>query len=342
VRSAWRRARFCRHPLTGAVLAFVIATTIPAASASITATRGQWSSGTDSGVGSATAVSCASSQFCEAVGFTTGIDAAAQFNGKRWMGAKTIAKYSGVVTSLSCPVNGWCAAITDLADVTTLRNGRWSKLIPVDPSPDPPYPGIVAALSCTAPTFCVAVDARGMSETYNGSRWSKPRLIDRDNPINDVSCGALEHCVVIDGFGRVLNFDDGRWSVPLGIDHAALTGVSCATATSCVAVDLFGRTISLNGGRWGPPTSTDMASATPLSISCPTAGNCIVADAAGRGFFRSRGRWIGPKLIDDSLGVSFDAVNLVDVACVHGSQGPCVAVDSAGNATENNTPFLVK
>ena len=341
MKSAWRHRRFGRCWLAGAIFASVIATTIPAAGANITATRNQWSSGTDSGVGSATAVSCASPQFCEAVGFTTGIDYAAQFNGKRWTGATTIAKYSGVVTSLSCPVSGWCAAITDLAEVMTFRNGHWSKLISVDPNPEPPYPGIAAAISCTAPNFCVAVDARGMSETFNGSRWSKSRLIDRDGPINGVSCGAVEHCVAVDGFGRVLIFNGGRWSKPLGIDGAALTGVSCATATSCVAVDLFGRTISLNGGTWGRPTSTDNASATPLSVSCPTAGDCIVADTSGRGFILSGGRWFGPKVIDDAFGLSLGAVDLVDVACVQGSQGPCVAVDAIGYATESKTPFLV-
>jgi hypothetical protein len=325
-----------RYGLAAMLFLIAIATPMAASSVGATSKVGHWSGGTDLGLGAASAISCASTKFCEAIGVTTGTDTATTFNGKWWSSPATVAQYSGIVTSLSCPVDGWCAAITDLAEVTILRYGRWSKLATIDPNPGPPYPGMVTSLSCTSSTFCVAVDAQGMSEIYDGSSWTNPRLTDQDYPLNDVSCGAWERCVAVDGLGRVLSFDDGRWSTPVVIDDTALTGVSCASETACIAVDLLGRALVFRAGRWGRPSSIDQSSAAPLSVFCPAAGSCVVADVSGRVLTLADGRWSGAEQIDNSDGAQG---SLVAVACVHGSGGPCFAVDSFGDALENQDPF---
>src|SRR5579884_3790599 len=140
-------------------------------------------------------VSCASTRFCMAVGTSTGTDYAVEFNGTRWGTARTLERFKGEVVSLSCPTAGWCVAVSDLAGATVLKDGRWSRLMTLDPNPGPPYPGMANAVSCTRPNFCVAVDGQGYAETYDGTSWTKPEQVDQDFPLTDVSCGSANRCV---------------------------------------------------------------------------------------------------------------------------------------------------
>ncbi len=131
-------------------------------------------------VGAFNAVSCATAAFCVATGWSTGTDYSITYNGTTWSAAQQIDQYVGEVGSVSCPVSGWCAAVTDLVAVTFFRHGGWSKLMALDEGPGPPYPGTVAAISCTSPEFCVVVDGQGNAETFNGrvvkARAHRPRL----------------------------------------------------------------------------------------------------------------------------------------------------------------------
>ena len=228
------------------------------------------------------AVSCATSRFCLAVGWSTGTDSFVTYNGRNWSTAEVVEQYQGEMESVSCPVDGWCAAITDLAAVTVFQSGHWSKLTTVDPNPGPPYPGMVAAISCTSPRYCVAVDGQGNAETFDGTGWSKPRLVDPDYPLNDVSCPGPGECTAVDGHGQAAVLSGDQWSAPRSIDSTALTGVSCARAGSCTAVDVLGRALVGSGGQWSAPVAIDQVAASPLSVSCPTDGHCIVVDGNGR------------------------------------------------------------
>jgi hypothetical protein len=282
-------------------------------------------------VGAFNAVSCPSSRFCLAVGWSTGTDYFVTYDGRSWSAAQVAERYEGEMESVSCPVDGWCAAITDLAAVTVFEGGHWSKLTRVDPNPGPPYPGMVAAISCASPRYCVAVDGQGNAETFDGTTWSRPELVDPDYPLNDVSCPGPGECTAVDGYGQAAVLTGDQWSAPRSIDNTALTGVSCARAGFCAAVDLLGRALVGSGGQWSAPVAIDQAAASPLSVSCPTERSCVAVDANGREASLSFGRWTSPRVIDTGE-------SLVGVSCAPGPQPFCAAVDGSGGALTSATP----
>ena len=276
------------------------------------------------------AVSCASNRFCVAVGSSTGTDYSVTYNGASWGPAQTAEQYQGEMESVSCPVDGWCAAITDLAAVTVFEHGHWSKLATVDPNPGPPYPGMVAAISCTSPRFCVAVDGQGRAETFDGTAWSKPRLVDPDYPLNDVSCAGRGECAAVDGHGRVAVLMGQQWSVPQAVDGTALAGVSCASAASCAAVDLLGRALVERDGKWSAPVAIDQVAASPLSVSCPSPGTCVAVDGNGSERALSFGHWTAPHMVDSGG-------SLVGISCVPRPQLFCAAADGSGGVLTTAT-----
>jgi hypothetical protein len=284
-------------------------------------------------VGAFNAVSCASSRFCLAVGWSTGTDYFVTYNGRSWSPAQVAEQYEGEMESVSCPVDGWCTAITDLAAVTVFQSGHWSKLTMVDPNPGPPYPGMVAAISCPSPRFCVAVDGQGNAETFDGTAWSKPRLADPDYPLNDVSCPGRGDCAAVDGDGQVAVLTGDSWSAARQVDSTALTGISCARAGFCVAVDLLGRALVGHGRQWSAPAAIDEVAASPLSVSCTTAGRCVAVDSRGDETVLSAGRWAPLRAIDTGG-------DLVDISCPPGPQHFCAAVDASGGVLTSTTPAV--
>ena len=317
-----RRWRRCLCALTALGLATAGAVSAPLTSAAVPP-AGAWRL-SSTAVGAFNTVACASSRFCLAVGWSTGTDYYVTYNGRDWSAARVAEKYEGEMESVSCPVDGWCAVITDLAAVTVFQGGHWSKLTTLDPNAGPPYPGIVAAISCSSSRYCVAVDGQGNAETYDGTTWSGPRLVDPDYPLNAVSCAAAGKCTAVDGRGQVVVLSAGRWSAPRPVDATALTGVSCAPAGPCTAVDLLGRALVGSGGQWSAPVAIDQAAASPLSVSCATEGTCVAVDADGREMSLNAGLWTAPQVIDP-------AGSLVDVSCAPGPQVFCAAVDGTGD-----------
>jgi len=181
---AWRGAL---GALTGLALGAAVPAGTPVAKAATTPAHSSTWRSYPTAVGAFNAVSCASSRFCLAVGWSTGTDYFVTYNGRARSPARLAEQYEGEMEPVSCPVLGWCAAITGLSAVTVFQRGHWSKLTTVDPNPGPPYPGMVAAISCPSPRYCVAVDGQGNAETFDGTGWSRPRLVDPDYPLNDVS-----------------------------------------------------------------------------------------------------------------------------------------------------------
>lgn len=311
-------------------LAALVATFMPPAGAATPTDSSAWRL-TSTAVSAFNAVSCASRHFCLAVGWSTGTDYSVTYNGAGWSAAQQAEQYEGEMESVSCPVAGWCAAITDLAAVTIFQNGHWSKLATVDPNPVPPYPGVVASISCTSPHYCVAVDGQGNAETFDGTAWSRPRLVDPDYPLNDISCASPGQCAAVDGHGQVAVLTGEQWSVPQAIDGTALTGVSCARAGSCAAVDLLGRALVERDGEWPAPVGIDQVAGSPLSLSCPSPGTCITVDGQGREIAFNLGHWTAPHLADPGGG-------LVDVSCVGRQPLFCAAVDGSGGVLTTATP----
>lgn len=319
----------------GALTALVLGTAVPAGipvaeAATAPAHTSAWRS-YPTAVGAFNAVSCASSRFCVAVGWSTGTDYFVAYNGRSWSPARLAEQYDGEMESVSCPVVGWCAAITDLAAVTVFQRGHWSKLITVDPNPGPPYPGMVAAISCSSPRYCVAVDGQGNAETFDGTGWSKPRLVDPDYPLTDVSCASAGECTAVDGYGQVAVLTGDGWSAARPVDSTALTGISCAGTGSCVAVDLLGRAVVGHGGQWSVPVAVDQVAASPLSVSCPAEGMCVAVDSQGNETTLSTGRWAPLQAIDIGGDV-------VDISCPPGPQLFCAAVDGSGRVLTSTAP----
>ena len=287
-------------------------------------------------VGAFNSVSCADANFCVATGWSAGTDYSVTYNGKTWSAAHQVVQYEGELGSISCPVVGWCAAVTDLAAVTFFYDGRWSKLVGVDRTAGAPYPGTVAAVSCTSRDYCVVVDGQGKAETFAGRRWSKPALVDTNYPLNAVSCGAPGHCVAVDGDGRALVLDRQQWSAPQVVHSAALTGVACACTGFCVATDVFGNALVSRGWRWSAPGRVDELAASPVSLSCPGVGRCLAVDGQGAYAVLEGGRWGRPQVIDSQ---SASSGGLVGVSCPPGGTKFCAAVDSAGNALTATAAF---
>ncbi len=312
-------------------LAALVSTNMAVASAATSsATSPMWRLASTT-VSAFNTVSCANSRSCLAVGWSTGTDYSVSYNGSSWSAAQLAEQYEGEMESVSCPEDGWCAAITDLAAVTMFQHGHWSKLTTVDPSPGPPYPGVVAAISCTSPRYCVAVDGQGNAETFDGTAWTKPRLVDPDYPLNDVSCAARGECTAIDGHGQVLVLTGRQWSVPRAVDGTALTGVSCPRLGSCVAVDLLSRALVESDGKWPAPVAIDQVAASPLSLSCSSPGTCVAVDGQGREIVLGSGHWAAPRLIDPGA-------SLVGASCVPGPRLLCAAVDGSGGVLTTATP----
>ena len=289
-------------------------------------------------VGSFNVVSCASSHFCMAVGTSMGTDYAVEFNGTRWEAARTLERFKGEVVSLSCPIVGWCVAVTDLAGATVLEDGRWSRLTTLDPNPGPPYPGMVNAVSCTSSRFCAAVDGQGNAETLNGTSWTKPEQVDQDFPLTDVSCGSAGHCVAVDGAGHVVEFRDGHWSAPKPVDTSPFTTISCVGIDFCVAIDLRGRAVVLTSSRRSRPTAIDSLANAPIEASCPQRQKCVAVDSSGRMLFLSDHGWTAPAVpkVDSEPSIN----SLVDVSCPLGHANFCAAVDASGDAWTTNDAHL--
>jgi hypothetical protein len=202
-------------------------------------------------------VSCASAQFCEAVG-----------------GYSTV---SGLSLALAAVWNG-----------TSWRLQRM---------PDPPAATIfrMNAVSCVSPTFCVAggntAQAGSFAERWNGTSWHLQPLPGTAG-VGAVSCVSASFCEMVgSGGGDVWN--GSSWSAqtipgPPGSTSANLSGVSCLTTAFCEAVgqdtDSSGNALSLaatwNGTSWAAQTTPNPATSnfTRLSqVSCAAVAACQAA-----------------------------------------------------------------
>jgi hypothetical protein len=208
-----------------------------------------------------TSVSCHSSTFCMAVGWTYdyGIDTAyaAKWNGHSWS-STSAAQYTE---------DGY----TDDQDLY--------------------------GVSCASATSCVAVgyayevayDGEALAETWNGSKWTV-HIADVGlyyPTLDSVSCFSPTDCEAVgyaDSDGTAaLTWDGATWSIDTAptfssSDHY-LYGVSCASSTDCIAVGAVENEaliLSYNGGAWTQVAADDPGSGNYLyGVSCPTTSTCI-------------------------------------------------------------------
>jgi hypothetical protein len=238
------------------------------------------------------ATSCSSTSFCVAVGFvidTNGnfFPVAETFADGSWSAivvplpanAQHGSYWDGTLTSVSCPIDGVCAAVGTYLSTTSdpstdAQNGLlenlsgdvWTPTEAPLPSGLGPYDASVDAVSCPDPTTCTAIG------------WAA-----------DDSTLAL-----------VFTWSSGSWvfemlPVPADAEDYSnglqLTSISCPDDDDCTAVGAYensedlseGLILTLSDGIWGATTAPLPANATPAgpgakildSVDCPQSNYCV-------------------------------------------------------------------
>jgi hypothetical protein len=242
-------------------------------------------------------ISCASPEFCLAVGDRGSDIPFWTFDGVAWSTAKSTGM-SGYQTGPSCTTATSCWA-------TIWAYGDVSRAVHFDGTTWTAHGRAayrqLTALSCWSAHGCRAVDRAAFIHTFSGGTWSQHQPVPRVGHPTNVSCATDAMCVVVDLTGHAVRFDGTHWSAPEAVDvHREIRSVSCPTVHFCMTVDNLGYAARYAHGRWHPPTRvfavTDPNSAAEVSCSSPDFCGAVVE--GGRAAVYSDGRWRAPQQID--------------------------------------------
>jgi Putative Ig domain len=272
---------------------------------------------------------------------------------------------AGDVSSVSCPAEGWCIAVTSGSAATgtqgqieTLSNGVWQGSefpnIGIGPSQATFGDATFSDVSCWAVGSCVAVGSDvlgwlgggqdvGLIETLDGGKWS------------DLAAPLV-------GLSDPPATGSGPNPYPA---YIALTKVSCAPGGTCAAIGTY-RDASGNfsylietliDGAWtatnaplrglGSPASSN-PSVFPEGVSCWAANSCVVVGSyhsttSKDGLIEtlSGGFWLPSTAPVDTLSDSSPShiVDLRSVSCA--ADGACVAVGGFGGASGGDDQDLI-
>ena len=269
-----------------------------------------------------TAVSCASSSSCQAVGFSGLGSAEYQTLIESWNGT------------------GW----------TTV------------PSPNSGPTSALSGVSCTSDDSCVAVGygslsstvAQTLVESWNGSSWSivpSPDVGANGNFLNAVSCVSASSCTAVGQYATsggfpeltlIESWDGTKWSIVPSPNRNpeesnSLHGVSCAAARACVAVGEYPNKKNIastlieswNGTAWSITSSPNTAKKNYLyGVSCTSISKC---QAVGQGVDTTLVEyWNGAKWTRSASPGRGQSSNLAGVSCVTATW--CEAVGFSGNS----------
>jgi photosystem II stability/assembly factor-like uncharacterized protein len=265
------------------------------------------------------ALACPTALRCIAVGGrivgTTDIGSAirSEDGGRSWTVVSKMPKGIGQLTSISCPLKGFCMAVGSTVDrslgvalVSTQFGSRW-KLVPL-----PVGEKSLALVTCSTQEHCIAVGggSSGASTTIlttsnAGRTWSTasvPPVTSEGYPgAGGISCPSASQCFIVgdslvpDGgpSGYIWNSVDGgaHWtSEALPSDTNFLTAVSCVTEAHCVAVGggvlprggvVRSIITTSDGGQTWVSQVVPIVAAGLSGVSCSTAEECM---AVGGGF----------------------------------------------------------
>lgn len=276
------------------------------------------------GVGSLSAVSCATAHFCVAVG---GRDAVTFRNG-RWLAPRAIDTRgrTDALQTVSCPAVDVCVAGDGAGRSFTLGPAGWSGPLAADPAG-------LREISCAAPRRCAAVDDDGDVLRFDGTRWSAPSAVPESSGVAAISCAGPSFCMAVDdGDAQAHRLAGSGWSnagtlalsTPArGSEPDVPDAVACTSASFCAALDKLGETFTWRGDGWSNPFRFDRTLVYGGGrLSCPSAEKCIaVADNA------ASSSWDGS---DWTPGRRIDVLTPTDVSCA--TPVFCVAVDVRGRA----------
>lgn len=287
-----------------------------------------------------TAVSCATTSNCFAVG---GVNSAPlketalgeYWNGTNWTIVPTENGSGGysVLNAVSCiRQTTVCTAVgesfngSDFQTLIETWNGSgWS----IVPSPEEGSgTSQLTGISCASSTTCVAVGFytksnldQTLAEQWQGTTWSALSSPDpsTNDTLNSVSCAKANRCVAVGYYQNatpqlqtlVETWSGSGWmttpSPNEGSSENVLNGVSCAGATDCVAVGRynvphFQTLVEV----WTGDTWTISPSAQPgetqilQAVSCKRYPNCVAV-----GYTTSTSSTIGETLIEGWSGTSW-------------------------------------
>lgn len=263
------------------------------------------------------AISCAATTDCLAVGRYDDADGKSQnlaidWDGEKWQqidAPDEEAENTDGLGAISCPVQSSCVAVglrpgnsSEPPLIARWDGDSWDSDAPAEFSSGASAVGL-AAVSCYSETQCNAVGSasyggfpiKSFSLAYEEGAWFAPYIPAPGGGLRGVSCPEAESCVAvgdsIDPSGDSATAwslqDDESWSsAPTTVvNEAFLSDVSCTTGDQCTAI---GRQSDWPfkplAERWdGEGWSTQAIpgpggrSASPEAISCATASFCVAA-----------------------------------------------------------------
>lgn len=261
-----------------------------------------------------TSLSCATSTFCMALGFTQAGTFSDEWNGSSWslVPVAAAADGYGLLLGVDCLSSSDCQAVGQDGNYSTFAeqwNGAsWS--IESTPNTSGPQNGLFA-VSCTGPTNCMAVGQQNLellAEQFNGTSWT---IVPTAEPtftgeLVSVSCATSAFCEAVGTSGLsgsqggqailIETWDGSSWSMatspvaPVAGQNSILYSVDCTSASSCVAVG-NGPTSPLvldyQDGTWlsaqSPQAPSGLTDPIIGAVSCVTGWSCVAEGAANSG-----------------------------------------------------------
>ncbi|MFL6101651.1 MAG: hypothetical protein ACJ71T_17015 [Actinomycetales bacterium] len=262
-------------------------------------------------VGTATAVSCASSTFCM-VGTDRATGTVLTRTAAGWSSPVTL--QLGPIVDISCVSSTFCVAI-DWGFAQVFNGSSWSP--PVEIGQDLKFIG------CLTTTFCVAAD-RGRSATYNGTTWSSAGdTSDSPNAFPPVAesytCPSSTYCAVMrfDGSTDEWTGTPGAQWVPAAPVTMVEPHMGCASSSFCVAADDNGDVATRDATTWSANTHIALSADNFTSVICRSSTFCLVTGQYSPNAYTYDGEaWTQ---------TASDAINLGLVSCA--STDFCLAVE---------------
>jgi len=249
------------------------------------------------GTGPLSAVSCASTSVCEALGSDPYVGApfivGTTDGGATWQ-SQTAPSGIQYLTQLSCPSTSACTGIGETPAgpviIGTADGGAtWTT------ETAPPGLTYLYSIACPSVTECTAVGETNVSSptpnaaivvTINGgSTWTTETPPSGVYTLTSVACSTVLNCIAIAGPLRFISTSDGgaTWTITGSISSsqvASANDIACTSATICTVVatanDDSGSGLALtttDGGSTWTTESTPTAIAYS-GISCPAMGAC--------------------------------------------------------------------
>ncbi|MHA3701190.1 hypothetical protein ACXR2U_03320 [Jatrophihabitans sp. YIM 134969] len=210
--------------------------------------------------GPPTDVSCASGNWCGAVGRS---GRAILRTAAGWGPITQLASDVQFV-SVSCPVEGWCLAGDQLGGVYVGDPQGWRPTTVLPTHSD-------VQLACTSRSFCLG-HVGGASFRFDGKTWS--RIAGPPGAFRQMDCASPTFCVASAG-GRLYQWDGVGWddgqTVSSSTEYPG--DVSCVRGGVCL-VPSGRRVLASSGVTWAASTPTAL-DASIAAIGCAPDGSCL-------------------------------------------------------------------